>query len=83
MTIGMTFPVTGSDKIKSIPWGILEVHRSRALKNHGLPLERLYALGGLSIVEIARIIGDQGLDAVVSKSDAEKMLGVSDKEGGK
>jgi len=34
-------------------------------------------------VEIARIIGDQGLDAVVSKSDAEKMLGVSDKEGGK
>jgi len=46
MTIGWTFPVKDDDKIKSVPWGLIEPNRSRAMKNHGLPLERLYALGG-------------------------------------
>ena len=70
MTIGSTFPVRGDDKIKSIPWGMIEPHRARAAANHGLPLERLYALGGLTVLEIARIVSDKDANASISDDDA-------------
>ncbi len=67
MTIGSTFPVRGDDKIKSVPWNLLEANRQRALENHHAPLERLYALGGLTIAEIAEIVSP----AKGQRSDAD------------
>jgi hypothetical protein len=56
MTIGLIFPVTGHESIKGVPWGLVEPHRQTALRNHGLPLERLAALGGLPIEDVLRIV---------------------------
>jgi hypothetical protein len=55
MTIGMTFPVKGDEKIKSVPWGLVEPFRQDVVAAHGTSLERLYALGGLSIAELAKL----------------------------
>jgi hypothetical protein len=74
MTIGISFPVRDDEKIKSVPWGLLEANRARAMKNHGMPLERLYALGGLSVVEIARIMSDQDVGASIGDDQAEKII---------
>jgi hypothetical protein len=57
MTIGLTFPVKDDEKIKSIPWGAIEPFRQEAMKVHGVPLERLYALGGLTVGEIVDLTG--------------------------
>lgn len=88
MTIGITFPIKGGFTIKgkqkdgsgdrvlaTVPWGFLEPHRPRALKNHGFPLERLYALGGLEAQDLARVILDR--DPGTPVSDAETAAALS------
>jgi len=59
MTIGLTFPVLNSKRLKSVPWGVVEPHRQRAIKNHGQTLERLAARGGLSETELAAVLLDR------------------------
>ena len=55
------FPITdcdAKDKIKSVPWNLIEPYREVIQKVHnGQTLERLAVLGGLSITEIALTIG--------------------------
>ena len=78
MTIGLTFPVKLADGDKEdlpriVPWGLLEGHRARAIKNHGAPLERLHALGGLTFTEIAAIMSDQDV-ADVDPEEADTII---------
>lgn len=83
MTIGWTFPVRDCKETNFVPWGLLEQHRSRAIKNHYMPLERLAALGGLTVAEIARIVTDQAADAKMSDADARKVLGIKETDDAK
>ena len=84
MTIGITFLVKDHDKVKSIPWGVIEPFRQRALANHGMTLERLYALGGLSVSDLAKVLSDKESGASISDEDARKLvqkhLGEKDQE---
>lgn len=57
MTIGITFPVRGHDKIKSVPWSVIEHHRQEIVAKHGVSPERLHSLGGLTLEEIAKVTG--------------------------
>ena len=80
MTLGMTFPIKDPKEGEpaSVPWSLLEPHRSRAMQNHHQPLERLYATGGLNLVELARVITDKAADATMSDTDARKILGIKE-----
>lgn len=75
MTIGLTFPVKDNDEIKSVPWGLMEMRRERAIKNHGLPLERLAALGGLPLSDIGRILLDRDVGTGISDTEAAQAAG--------
>ena len=54
------FPVLRDEKIKSVPWDIIEPHRQSAMKNHGQTLERLAERGGLSLAELIVVMTDRG-----------------------
>ncbi len=47
-----------SDAPSFVPWALLEPHKAQAQRNHFQTLERLAERGGLSICEIAAVIGD-------------------------
>jgi hypothetical protein len=64
--IGLTFPVTGSEKRTSVPWNLVEPHRAAIEKTTGRTLQFLAAHGGLPLLEIAAVIGGESCD------DAEK-----------
>jgi hypothetical protein len=84
VTIGMTFPVLNPKEGEptSVPWGMVEPHRSRAMQNHFQPLERLYARGGLSIGELARLITDKEGNAELSDEYALKIVRAHIGQGG-
>lgn len=50
------FKVLGCDKLKSVPWGLVEPHREQAFKNHRQTLERLNSRGGLGIEELYTLL---------------------------
>lgn len=54
------FPILNPhNRIKSIPWDMIEPHRDQAKKNHMQSLERLAERGGLTWDELACVLADR------------------------
>ena len=53
------FPIVGSQRIGSIPWKLIEPHRTQAFRNTGQSLERLKERGGLGPLEAWYILTDE------------------------
>jgi len=47
------FPIMGNDKIKSVPWWLVETARGQLQRNHGQTIELLAKRGGLDVLELA------------------------------
>jgi hypothetical protein len=57
MTIGLTFPIKDHETIESVPWSVVEAHRTAIAAKLGLSPERLHAQGGLTLGELADVTG--------------------------
>ena len=57
---------------RSVPWDMVEPHRSAAMSNHGQTLERLAERGGLCITEMRAVMGGHGWRAIRTFGWTEK-----------